>query len=178
MPEVVDAGKVIIVAASGVAVNALTAWLFKKGSKNDLNIRSTFSHFVADAIVSAGVVISGIIIYLTGLQWIDSLVSLSIVLIILRIAYRLLIDSVNLALDAVPENININDVRKFFLNLPEVSDMHDLHIWAMSTTDAALTVHLVTNIQTEYGFISSIQQQLLEKYNIEHATIQIEYDGS
>jgi cobalt-zinc-cadmium efflux system protein len=178
MPEVVDAGKVIIVAASGVAVNALTAWLFKKGSKNDLNIRSTFSHFVADAIVSAGVVISGIIIYLTGLQWIDSLVSLSIVLIILRIAYRLLIDSVNLALDAVPENININDVRKFFLNLPEVSDMHDLHIWAMSTTDAALTVHLVTNIQTEYGFISSIQQQLHEKYNIEHATIQIEYDGS
>jgi cobalt-zinc-cadmium efflux system protein len=174
-PEAVNATSVMIVAAIGVGVNAFTAFLFNKGRKHDLNIRSAFSHFVADALVSTGVVISGILIALTGLQWIDTLVSLSIVVVILYISYHLLIDSVNLALDAVPENINIGEVREFLRNLPEVTDIHDLHIWALSTTEAALTVHLSTNRQTEHGFIVSIQQQLHELFNIGHATIQIEY---
>lgn len=171
----IKADNVIIVAGIGVGINAFTAYLFNKGRKNDLNMRSVFSHFVVDALVSVGVVISGILISLTGLQWIDSLVSMAIVLIILYISYHLLIDTVNLALDAVPENINIGDVRKFFLELPEVSGIHDLHIWALSTTDAALTIHLSTRIQTDSGFITSIQKQLNDRFNIGHATIQVEY---
>jgi cobalt-zinc-cadmium efflux system protein len=172
---VVNAKNVMIVAATGIGVNAFTALLFNKSKKHDLNIRSTFIHFIADALVSFGVVISGIIIALTGIQWIDSLVSLLIVLIILYIAFRLLIDSVNLALDAVPENINIEEVREYLRKLPAVTDIHDLHIWALSTTDAALTVHLSTNKQTRTDFIASIQKQLQKRFNIEHATIQIEF---
>jgi len=177
-PEQINAKNVMIISAIGVVVNAATALLFNKERKLDLNIRSTFSHFIADALVSAGVVISGILIALTNLTWIDSLVSLSIVIFILYIAYRLLIDSVNLALDAVPENIDIGEVRSFLRDLPEVSDIHDLHIWALSTSDAALTVHLSTKEHTDYSFISSIQRQLQDKFNIGHTTIQVEYGVS
>jgi len=172
---VVNTNNVMIVATIGIGINAFTAYLFNKGRKHDLNIRSTFYHFVVDALVSAGVVISGVIIALTGIQWIDSLVSLVIVVFILYIAYHLLIDSVNLALDAVPDNINIGEVREYLRKLPEVTDIHDLHIWALSTTDAALTVHLSTNQQTGSGFITSIQEQLQERFNIGHATIQVEF---
>jgi cobalt-zinc-cadmium efflux system protein len=177
-PEPVNAKNVMIIAAIGVAVNAFTAWLFNKDRKHDLNIRSTFAHFITDALVSAGVVISGILIILTGHQWIDSLVSLLIVLFILYIAYHLLIDSVNLALDAVPENINIEEVREFLRKLPEVSDIHDLHIWALSTSDAALTVHLSTKEPTDYSFISSVRRKLQGRFNIDHSTIQVEYGGT
>lgn len=174
-PHPVNAENVMIVASVGVVINAITAWLFNKGRKHDLNIRSVFSHFVADALVSAGVVISGILILLTGIQWIDTLVSLIIVILILYISYNLLIDSVNLALDAVPDNIGISEVRDFLKSLPEVSGIHDLHIWALSTTEAAMTVHLSTTTHTGFDFISSIQKQLLERFNIGHSTIQIEY---
>jgi len=121
------------------------------------------------------VVIAGIIIAFTGIQWIDSLVSFTIIAVILYSSYHLLLDSLNLALDAVPENINIEEVSEFLKKLPEVSGVHDLHIWALSTTDAALTVHLSTCEQTDIGFITSIQNQLHEKFSIEHATIQIEF---
>jgi cobalt-zinc-cadmium efflux system protein len=174
-PHPVDADSVLIVAGIGVGVNAITAYLFNKGRKHDLNIRSVFSHFVADALVSAGVVISGVFILFTGIQWIDTVVSLIIVLLILYISYNLLIDSVNLALDAVPDNVSISDVRDFFTSLPEVSGIHDLHIWALSTTESALTVHLSTSEHTDFDFISSIQKELLERFNIGHTTIQIEY---
>jgi cobalt-zinc-cadmium efflux system protein len=159
-------------------VNAFTAWLFLKGKKYDLNVRSTFVHFVADALVSMGVVVAGVIMAFTGIQWIDSLVSLTIVAVILYSSYHLLIDSLNLALDAVPENINIEEVCEFLKKLPEVSGVHDLHIWALSTTDAALTVHLSTCEQTDVSFITSIQNQLHEKFRIEHATIQVELGTS
>jgi cobalt-zinc-cadmium efflux system protein len=174
-PEPVDANYMIIVAAVGVVVNAFTAWLFNKGRRHDLNIKSVFVHFVADALVSAGVVVSGILILFTGIQWIDPAVSFMIVLFILYISYKLLIDSVNLALDAVPDSINISEVRNFLNDLPEVTGIHDLHIWALSTTEAALSVHLTTNEHTDFGFISSIQKQLDELFNIGHSTIQVEY---
>jgi cobalt-zinc-cadmium efflux system protein len=146
-----------------------------KGNKYDLNIRSAFVHFVADALVSLGVVLAGVIMAFTGIQWIDSLVSFAIIAVILYSSYNLLIDSVNLALDAVPENIRIEEVDEYLKNLPEVSSVHDLHIWALSTTDAALTVHLATREQTDINFITSIQNHLHEKFRIEHATIQIEF---
>jgi cobalt-zinc-cadmium efflux system protein len=165
----------MIVAALGIGVNAFTAWLFMRGKKHDLNIRSAFLHFVADALVSLGVVAAGIIMAFTGIQWIDSLVSFAIIVVILYSSYHLLIDSINLALDAVPENVNIEEVRGFLEELPEVSGVHDLHIWALGTTDAALTVHLTTCEQTDVSFITSIQHQLHERFGIEHATIQVEF---
>ncbi|MDP4222069.1 MAG: cation diffusion facilitator family transporter [Bacteroidota bacterium] len=174
-PVSVDSSLVIIVALIAILINGITAWLFKKGQKEDLNIRSAFLHFIADTIVSLGVVITGLIISLTGIYWIDSIVSFIILIVILYSTYRLMLDSVNLALDAVPENINIMEVRSFLENLPEVSDFHDLHIWAMSTTSAALTVHLTTKIPTDVKFIRTIQANLRDKFNIEHSTIQVEF---
>jgi cobalt-zinc-cadmium efflux system protein len=174
----INANNVMIVAAIGIGVNAFTAWLFVKDKKYDLNIRSAFIHFVADALVSLGVVIAGLIMAITGIQLIDSLVSFAIIAVILYSLFNLLIDSVNLALDAVPENINIEEVRDFLKKLPCVSDVHDLHIWALGTTDAALTVHLATTKQTDLTFITSIQNQLQERFGIEHATIQVEFGVS
>lgn len=174
-PIEINSNSVIIVATIGIAVNGFTAWLFMKGKKHDLNIRSAFVHFIADALVSLGVVIAGIIMAFTGIVWIDSVVSFAIIAVILYSSYHLLIDSVNLALDAVPENVNIEAVRNYLKNLPEVTDIHDLHIWALSTTDAALTVHLTTNTQTDVSFISSIQHELHKQFDIEHSTLQIEY---
>jgi cobalt-zinc-cadmium efflux system protein len=135
-------------------------------------------HFVADAVISLGVVAAGLIIALTHLQWIDSVVSFSIIAVIIYSSYNLLIDSVNLALDAVPENINIEEVREFLEKLPEVSGVHDLHIWALGTSDAALTVHLLTTAQTNMSFIALIQNQLHEKFGIEHSTVQVEFGGT
>lgn len=174
-PLEINSNSVITVAAIGIAVNGFTAWLFMKGKKHDLNIRSAFVHFIADALVSLGVVVAGIIMAYTGIVWVDSLVSFAIIAVILYSSYHLLIDSVNLALDAVPENVNIEAVRDYLKSLPEVSDIHDLHIWALSTTDAALTVHLATNTQTDVAFITNIQHQLHQQFDIEHATIQVEY---
>lgn len=176
-PVKIDANNVMIVAAIGIVVNAVTAWLFMKGKKHDLNIRSAFVHFVADALVSLGVVLAGVIMVFTGIQWIDSLVSFVIIAVILYSSYNLLIDSVNLALDAVPENIKIEDVREYLSKLSDVTGVHDLHIWALGTTDAALTVHLTTSVQTDISFITTIQKELDIRFNIEHSTIQVEYGG-
>jgi cobalt-zinc-cadmium efflux system protein len=177
-PAAINANSIIIVAAAGIGVNAFTAWLFMKGKKNDLNVRSAFVHFVADALVSFGVVVAGIIIALTGILWVDSLVSFAIIAAILYSSYHLLTDSVSLALDAVPENINIAEVSDYLRNLPEVSGVHDLHIWALSTADAALTVHLSTCVPTDISFITAIQQQLHKRFRIEHATIQVEFGST
>lgn len=177
-PVDINANNIMIVAGIGICVNGFTAWLFMKENKYDLNIRSAFLHYIADALVSLGVVITGIIIAVTGIQWIDSLVSFSIIAVIIYSSYNLLIDSVNLALDAVPENISIEKVREFLEKLPEVSGVHDLHIWALGTSDAALTVHLLTTKQTNMSFIALIQNQLHEKFGIEHSTIQVEFGNT
>ncbi|MFZ4549261.1 MAG: cation diffusion facilitator family transporter [Bacteroidales bacterium] len=177
-PAQVNANSVMIVATIGIFVNGFTAWLFMKGKKHDLNIRSAFVHFLADAMVSFGVVLAGVLIAFTGMVWVDSVLSIAIIAVILYSSYHLLIDSVNLALDAVPENVNIGEVQEYMKSLNEVSSLHDLHIWALSTTDAALSVHLVTNAQTDVGFVTNIQRHLHDKFNIEHATIQVEYGNS
>jgi cobalt-zinc-cadmium efflux system protein len=174
-PLDIKAGSVMLVASTGIVINGFTAWLFMKGKKNDLNIRSAFVHFAADALVSLGVVVAGIIMALTGIQWVDSVVSFAIIAVILYSSYNLLIDSVNLALDAVPENIKIEHVHDYLADLPEVTGVHDLHIWSLGTTDAALTVHLTTSVQTSLNFITSIQQHLHEQFEIEHSTIQVEF---
>jgi cobalt-zinc-cadmium efflux system protein len=166
---------VIITASAGIIVNGITAWLFKKDQEHDLNIKSAFSHFVADALVSLGVVVAGIIMAFTGVVWIDSAVSFIIVVVILYSSYKLFTNSVNLALDAVPENIDASKVREYLRSLPEVCDIHDLHIWALSTTEAALTVHLETKKETDVSFIGMIQHELSERFGIGHSTIQVEF---
>jgi cobalt-zinc-cadmium efflux system protein len=114
----------------------------------------------------------------TRVSWIDSAVSLVIAAVILYSSYKLLINSVNLALDAVPENIDLSKVREYLKNLPEVSDIHDLHIWALSTTEAALTVHLETKTETDVSFIGTIQHELGDRFGIGHSTIQVEFGKS
>jgi cobalt-zinc-cadmium efflux system protein len=176
-PVDIQAVPVMAVASAGIVINAFTAWLFYKGKKDDLNIRSSFVHFVADALVSLGVVAAGIIMALTGIRWVDSVVSFAIIAVILYTSFRLLLNSVSLALDAVPENIDIREVKAYLESLPEVAGVHDLHIWALGTTDAAITVHLLTKEQTDVRFIRMIQRELGSRFHIGHATVQVEYGG-
>ena len=171
----VSAGVVIWVAAVGIAVNTATALLFAAGRKGDLNIKGAFLHMAADAGVSAGVVVAGLAIAATGWSWLDPAISLVIVVVILISTWGLLRDSVNLALDAVPEDIDAHAVEKYLRGLPGVMDVHDLHIWGMSTTDVALTAHLVKpTAEDEDHLIARTCTELHDRFGIEHATLQIE----
>ncbi len=173
-PAPVAGTQVMIVAGIGVVINTFTALLFIKGKKDDLNIKGAFLHMAADAGVSFGVVIAGLMIKLTGIQWIDSVMSFVIILGILWGTWRLFTDSIDLALDAVPKHIKLEEVRKFLLSQDGVDDIHDLHIWAMSTTQIALTAHLIMPDGTYDGFISKLQEKLEKSFGIGHTTLQIE----
>jgi cobalt-zinc-cadmium efflux system protein len=166
--------QVMIVAGIGVIINTITALLFMKGQKEDLNIRGAFLHMAADAAVSVGVVVAGLLIILTGNQWIDPAISLFIILIILFSTWRLFIDSIDLALDAVPKNIDVEEVFSFLKSREGVSDVHDLHIWAISTAQVALTAHLIMPQGGNDDFLSSLQHDLEHEFNIGHTTFQIE----
>ena len=170
------AGKtVILVAAAGIVVNTATALLFRRGRKHDLNIRGAFLHSAGDAGVSAGVVVAGLGMLATGWTWLDPFISLIIAAVILFGAWGLLRDSVNLALHAVPEGIDPERVTRYFCGLPGVMAVHDLHIWAMSTTETALTVHLVKpDPETDDAVMSSATEGLRELFGIQHITIQWE----
>lgn len=173
--EPVSGPTVIVVAAIGFVINAATALLFVKGQHHDLNIKGAFLHMAADAGVSLGVVVAGIIIMATGWLWIDPAISLMIVAIILVGTWSLLRDSANLAVDAVPDNIDPQEVRTFLANRPGVTEVHDLHIWALSTTNTALTVHLV--IPEAHNADELLEQTtsiLNSRFGIDHSTIQIE----
>ncbi|MGM0620348.1 MAG: cation diffusion facilitator family transporter [Bacteroidota bacterium] len=173
-PQPVGGTQIMIVAGIGVVINTFTALLFLKGQKDDLNIRGAFLHMAADAGVSLGVVIAGLLILLTGKLWIDPVMSFIIIAVILWGTWRLFSDSVNLALDAVPKNIDVEKVRSFIEGKEGVENLHDLHIWAMSTTQVALTAHLVMPNGNNDRFITDLQNELNEKFNIGHTTFQIE----
>lgn len=174
-PEPVASKTIIVVAAVGILINSFTAFLFISGRKSDMNVRAAFMHLMADAFVSLGVVITGVLILFTGLYLLDPVVSLIISLVIIFGTWSLLRDSVNLALDAVPEHIDTNDVKNYLSKLPHCTDVHDLHIWAMSTTETALTVHLVVEGKVyDDTMLSNITHELHDKFGIEHATLQIE----
>jgi len=166
---------VMAVASIAIVVNGGTALLFSAGRKGDVNIRGVFMHMLADAAISFGVLVSGLAILLTGWLWLDPLVSLAISVIIVWGTWGLLRDAVNLALNAVPAGINVNNVRAYLEGLPGVESIHDLHIWAMSTTETALTCHLVVpGGQDGDAFLFEVAKRLQDRFAIHHATLQIE----
>jgi cobalt-zinc-cadmium efflux system protein len=174
-PAYVAGAAIVWVAAVGVVVNGVTALFFMSGRKSDLNIRGAFLHMAADAGVSAGVVLAGIGIILTEWQWLDSAVSLLIVVIIFVSTWGLLKDSFNLALDAVPRHIDTEEVKNYLSDLPGVSQVHDLHIWGMSTTEVALTAHIVKrSTGDDDSLIAEMKKELQNRFGIEHITIQWE----
>lgn len=164
-----------IVAGVGIVINAGTAFLFMKEKDKDLNVKGAYLHMLSDALVSLGVVFSGLVILFTNWFWLDTIVSLLIVAIIFWNALGLTKEALKLSLNGVPDNIDLKEVKNYFLTLNGVSEIHDLHIWAISTTETALTVHLVMP-QDFYNddFYHEIKEKLFHKYNISHATIQIE----
>lgn len=179
-PESVAGGTVAWVAGVGILVNATTAWLFAAGRKGDLNIRGAYLHMAADAAVSAGVVVAGLAILATGWLWLDPVISLVVVIVIAVGTWGLLRDAVNLALAAVPAHVDSEAVRAYFAALPGVREVHDLHIWAMSTTDIALTAHLVRPLgagvraDEEDELLLRVGRELRERFDIAHATVQVE----
>jgi len=174
-PEPVAAGLVLAVAALGIVVNVATALLFMRGRHDDLNVRGAFLHMAGDAAVSLGVVIAALVIGLTGWYWLDPAVSLGVGAVILLATWGLTRDALNLALDAVPATIDRHAVEAYLAALPGVAEVHDLHIWAMSTTETALTVHLVRpNAGLDDGLLAAAAHELADRFGIHHATIQIE----
>ena len=174
-PAPVAGGTVMIVAGIGIVINTVTALLFMRGHKDDLNIRGAFLHMAADAAVSAGVVLAGLAIVLTGKSWIDPVTSLIIVAVIVAGTWGLLRDSVNLGLHASPAGIDLELVRGFLTEQAGVNSVHDLHVWPLSTTEVALTAHL--QISTGYPgdeFTAGLAETLRERFEIDHATVQIE----
>jgi len=163
------------VAIVGIAVNGVSAWLFMKGSKGDLNIRGAYLHMAADAAISLGVAVTGVAMAFTGWYWLDPATSLVIVIVIIIGTWGLLRESVQLALHAVPTQINVEKVESFLRARSGVSDIHDLHIWGMSTTESALTAHLV--MPEGYpgdAAIDEIVHDLKHEFNIHHCTLQVE----
>ena len=174
-PAPVQGWTMVIVAGIGIVVNTATALLFVRGSANDLNIRGAFLHMAADALVSVGVVIAGMAILLTGAMWIDPATSLVIVLVIGWGTWGLLKDSVKMGLLAVPDKIDEAAVRAYLAGLPGVAAVHDLHIWPMSTTETALTAHLVMpGGHRGDGFLHDLAHELEHRFSIDHATVQVE----
>ena len=177
-PQPVQGRVVILVAFIGVIINTATALLFVRGQKHDLNIRGAFLHMAADAAVSLGVVVAGIAILYTGWLWLDPAISLAIVLLVFLGTWGLLKESLGLAIDSVPTNVDPQAVADFLRQLPGVTGLHDLHIWAMSTTDVALTVHLtMDDCPDSDAFLHGLSHELAERFGIRHPTVQIERDA-
>jgi len=178
-PKPVSGMTVIIVAGIGVLINSATAYLFLHGSKIDLNVKAAYMHMVADAAVSIGVVLAGIIIFYTGWLQVDPLLSIIIVIFVLIGTWDLLKDSIHLSIDAVPDHIDLGEIKKYLLSLPGIISLHDLHIWPLSTTQNALSVHLVTQNDTiDNTLIGKIQEKMQHDFGIAHVTVQIEKEST
>jgi cobalt-zinc-cadmium efflux system protein len=174
-PEPVAASTIAWVAGVGMLINGATALLFMSGRKSDLNIRGAYLHMLADAGVSAGVVVGGIIIAVTGWFWLDPIISITIAAIIAFSTWGLLRDSLNLALNAVPAHLDPAHVEAYLRQLPGVTGVHDLHIWGMSTTDIALTAHIIRpEICDDDALLLDVARTLQSRFGISHPTVQIE----
>jgi cobalt-zinc-cadmium efflux system protein len=170
---------VFVVATLGLVVNGFSAWLFMRGSKEDLNVRGAFLHMAADAAISAAVAVSGLIILFTGWSWLDPLMSLVVVSVIVWGTWGLGRDAMRLAMAAVPPGVDMTRIRTYLTQLPGVRDVHDLHVWALSTTENALTVHLVMP-QGHPGdaFVQTVVTTLRTDYAMHHSTVQVEFGVS
>ena len=176
-PETIAGGTMAWVAFAGIGVNAATAWLFVKDKDKDLNVKGAYLHMAVDAIVSFGVVISGIVIYFTHLYWIDSVVSLIVAIVILRGTWSLLIDSLRLEMDGVPKEMDLEKIKQELMKAKGVVDVHHIHVWALSTTENALTAHLVID-QNSVPSFDNIKHDLrhrLEHLSITHSTFEPEF---
>lgn len=177
-PEPVAGWTVIVVAAIGVLINGITAALFMAGSKDDLNIRGAFLHMAGDALVSLGVVAAGVLYLQFGWVWLDPVMSLVIALVIVLGTWGLLRQSLHLAFDGVPDGIDLLEVHAWLRSLPGVTGVHDLHVWALGTSEVALTAHLVMPAgHPGDAFFTDLAQVLAQRFRIRHPTIQIEIDG-
>ena len=174
-PSPTEGGTVMIVAAIGIAVNGITALLFSRGGQRDINIRGAFLHMAADALVSIAVVFAGLVILWTGQQWVDPVMSLAVAVVILWGSVGLLKESVWMSLAGVPSGIDVDQVELALARLEGVDAVHDLHIWPLSTTETALTAHIVTP-QADYpdALLESARRLLHDEFRIEHCTIQVE----
>jgi cobalt-zinc-cadmium efflux system protein len=176
-PVEVHGSTIALVALIGIFVNAISAWFFY--GEKEMNARAAFLHLAADALVSLGVVIGGFIISKTGMYWIDPAMSLVIILIILFSTWSLFRDSLQLSLDAVPKEISVQNIEKELSKIPGVNGIHHTHIWAISTTEFALTTHLMVSIDSSFDQLQKIKHEakhVLEHQNIQHATIEMEGD--
>ena len=177
-PAPSDGLTMLVIASIGIAINGLSAALFARGRKSDLNLRAAFQHLLADAAVSAGVVLAGLAIILTGRSWIDPLTSLLITLVIGWGSWGLLKEAIKMGMLAVPEGVDEGAVRAYLVALPGVSAIHDLHIWPMSTTENAFTAHLVIpGGHPGDAFLRGVAERLDHDFAIHHATIQVETGG-
>jgi cobalt-zinc-cadmium efflux system protein len=173
-PPEVKASTMMIVAGVGIGVNLAAALLLHTGQR-DLNLRSAFAHMMADAAMSAGVVVSGAVILFTGWLWLDPLVTLAIVLVIVVGTWSLFRDSVRMSLDAVPRSVDLAEVAAYLKTCPGVTDIHDLHVWSLSTTETALTAHLVVpEAAHREGYVDVVADTLKSRFSIGHATLQLE----
>lgn len=173
-PQPVASFTVMAVAGVGFAINLATALLFLKGRKEDLNVRGAYLHMMADAAVSLGVVVVGAVIWLTSWFWADPVASLLIVAVILAGTWGLLRESFDMAIDAAPGHVKVGEVRDYLSTLPGVSAVHDMHVWNLSTTETALTVHLVRDQPGDAAFLNALQTEVKTRFGISHATVQVE----
>lgn len=177
-PEPLPGKTIAIVAAIGIAINFSTALMFSSNKDKDLNIKGAYLHLMADAVVSAGIVVGGIIISYTGWYWLDPAISIIIALVILASTWSLLKDSLRLSLDGVPKDIKLEDIRKEALRIEGIKDIHHIHVWALSTTENAMTGHLVLSPALDHTQIKTVKDKFrhqLQHLNIQHMTLETEY---
>ena len=176
-PQPVAELTVVLVAAAGIAVNGGSALLFLRDRAEDLNVRAQFLHLAGDALISGGVVLAAIVIHFTGWLWLDALASLGVALVVLFGTWDVMRQSIDMAMDAVPEGVAAEDVAAYLAALPGVREVHDLHIWALSTTEVALTAHLVYANESADRRLHDLSAELRHRFGIGHATLQIESDA-
>ena len=175
-PAPVNGWSVMILAGIGIGVNGLTAWLFRHGQKGDMNVRGAYLHMLTDALVSVGVVIGGGLVMWTGWTWLDPVISFGLLGMIAVSSWGLLRDTVRLGLQAVPEGIDLATVRSFLLKQPDVLNVHDLHVWSLSSGDhdTALTVHIVRTGGADAAWLARLAKDLEDEFHIHHSTVQVE----
>ena len=176
-PEPQQGLTIAIVSGVGILINGISAFQFFRDKDSDLNVKSAFSHLAADAVVSLGLVVGGILIHFTGWVWIDPVLSLIVALVIIWGTWSLMKDTLRLSMDGVPNDIDLEKVRQEILESPEVASVHHIHVWAMSTTENALTAHIVLKQVIDFQKITKLKQHIkhhLEHVNIHHATLEFE----